>query len=493
MNTALIAPFGQEYPDLLRRRYSDPEAVDKLLRGHIAHRLPFPEAFLPFPLPAQCLFNRAGTHLAVGCLEGCIVIWDCATLGAIRVLVSDPAVSEMVWSRCGRYLAAGHRDGSFVVWDLKSSTPLSTSQLGHGTNGVVSVAVDPINGTRFAVALSNGGVAYWIDHDTGGRVSCEPIRPSTAIGHVTSVCSWRGGQFLLVGTGDGSLAVIAWNDSSMPRNTLIWSFKATNSRIHKVMLCRAGKQALLSGSDRVLRLFDLPFSANALPVARSIFQDVYGKTQWTKCQFSHNNDYVVASAATPGHQLINIWDKDSGVLVHTLEGSIDYAADMTYHRLRPILITVAADGSGIYEWSTEMPQLWSAYDPRFTELEGNAVRIEREDEFEYATTDDDLDAILMRGAHAGTANATAEEVDMAAEIDIGSFNRKAALHSLANGSVRMADDADNDMDGSLYPSDVEPIFYIPVVIEPEITVAKLESESPESHVPPIVPADSSQQ
>ncbi|KAI8869901.1 hypothetical protein GQ42DRAFT_112123, partial [Ramicandelaber brevisporus] len=148
------------------------------------------------------------------------------------------------------------------------------------------------------------------------------------------------------------------------------------------------KQALLSGSDRVLRLFDLPFSANALPVARSIFQDVYGKTQWTKCQFSHNNDYVVASAATPGHQLINIWDKDSGVLVHTLEGSIDYAADMTYHRLRPILITVAADGSGIYEWSTEMPQLWSAYDPRFTELEGNAVRIEREDEFEYATTDD---------------------------------------------------------------------------------------------------------
>jgi len=61
MNAELLDPFAQDYPEALTASYN---------LGH-----------------ATCLrFNRSGSHVAVGLVDGLVLVWDTATSGIARVL-----------------------------------------------------------------------------------------------------------------------------------------------------------------------------------------------------------------------------------------------------------------------------------------------------------------------------------------------------------------------------------------------------------------------
>jgi len=61
MNAELLDPFAQDYPESLTASYNF---------GH-----------------ATCLrFNQSGSHVAVGLVDGAVVIWDTATSGVARFL-----------------------------------------------------------------------------------------------------------------------------------------------------------------------------------------------------------------------------------------------------------------------------------------------------------------------------------------------------------------------------------------------------------------------
>jgi|SRR5579862_3404111 len=61
MNAELLDPFAQDYPESLTASYNF---------GH-----------------ATCVrFNQSGSHVAVGLVDGAVVIWDTATSGIARFL-----------------------------------------------------------------------------------------------------------------------------------------------------------------------------------------------------------------------------------------------------------------------------------------------------------------------------------------------------------------------------------------------------------------------
>ena len=121
MNAELLDPFAQDYPEALTASYNF---------GH-----------------ATCLrFNRSGSHVAVGLVDGLVLVWDTATSGIARVLKahtrtvqslwyfspphwSRSTVTYCSWSGNGRYLLSAARDWKSVVWDLKDGTRLRTVTL----------------------------------------------------------------------------------------------------------------------------------------------------------------------------------------------------------------------------------------------------------------------------------------------------------------------------------------------------------------------------
>src|SRR5215471_16693150 len=107
MNAELLDPFAQDYPEALTASFNF---------GH-----------------ATCLrFNRSGSHVGVGLVDGAVIIWDTATSGIARVLKAHTRTVQSLWyvyasvqlltiliswSSEGRYLLSAARDWKCVLWD----------------------------------------------------------------------------------------------------------------------------------------------------------------------------------------------------------------------------------------------------------------------------------------------------------------------------------------------------------------------------------------
>jgi COMPASS component SWD1 len=64
-------------------------------------------------------FNRAGTLLAVGCLDGRIMIWDFEVIGVSRVLFGHTRpICTISWAP--KHLLTSSLDWNVIWWDLKS-------------------------------------------------------------------------------------------------------------------------------------------------------------------------------------------------------------------------------------------------------------------------------------------------------------------------------------------------------------------------------------
>ena len=110
------------------------------------------------------------------------------------------------------------------------------------------------------------------------------------------------------------------------------------------------------------------------------FQDGVNRLPWKAACFSGDAEWVVGAPASKGEHKICIWDR-SGQLVKILEGPKEGLTDLSWHPIRPLVVSVSMSGA-IYIWAKVYTENWSAFAPYFKELEENEEYVEREDEFD---------------------------------------------------------------------------------------------------------------
>jgi COMPASS component SWD1 len=72
MNAELLDPFAQDWPESFTAQYNF---------GH-----------------STCLrFNQSGSHVAIGLVDGMVIIWDFATSSVARMLKAHTRTVHSVW------------------------------------------------------------------------------------------------------------------------------------------------------------------------------------------------------------------------------------------------------------------------------------------------------------------------------------------------------------------------------------------------------------
>jgi hypothetical protein len=94
----------------------------------------------------------------------------------------------------------------------------------------------------------------------------------------------------------------------------------------------------------------------------------------------------VGGISSLAEHILHVWLKSSGTLEKFLEGPKEGLRHFTWHPTLPNVISTTAVGN-TYFWEPTYPQLWSAFAPKFIELEENVEYMEKEDEFDVIIPD----------------------------------------------------------------------------------------------------------
>ncbi|MBW3543083.1 MAG: protein kinase [Planctomycetes bacterium] len=184
---------------------------------------------------------------------------DIAVLGYHQLRIYDPRTGqdrgelstrapwhELAVSADGRLLAAVLRERQLVVWDLSTWSELVRTRVGEGVDDAADLAFSP-DGRHLAVRLA---------HDA------EPVRlVQIETGRVVREFHSRGTLIRPAFSPDGQqLAVNLLNDVavySTATGAVVHTLRGHESSISSVVFSRDGRWLASSGSDRIVRVWDL--------------------------------------------------------------------------------------------------------------------------------------------------------------------------------------------------------------------------------------------
>ncbi|KAH7652445.1 COMPASS component SWD1 protein [Dioscorea alata] len=371
----------------------------------------------------KCIaFNRRGTLLAAGCVDGSCVIWDFETRGVAKELRDKDCVAPITsvcWSKFGHHILASATDKSLTLWSvlsgekiarvtLQQTTLLARLHPGSCTPSVCLAC--PLSSAPILVDLNTGSstVLPVTMSDVGTGTTPHPRNkfsdgspPFTPTAATFNKC----GDLIYVGNSKGEVLIV---DSKNIRVQAIIPIPG-GSVIKNIVFSRNGQYLLTNSNDRVIRVYenllsqkgaanDLEEMSNASPVnefqgiekLKAVgskclilfreFQDAVTKMQWKAPCFSGDGEWVVGASANKGEHKLYIWDR-VGHLVKILEGPKEALTDLAWHPVRPLVVSVSVAGL-VYIWAKDYTENWSAFAPDFKELEENEEYIEREDEFD---------------------------------------------------------------------------------------------------------------
>ncbi|KAI9482771.1 MAG: retinoblastoma-binding protein-like protein 5 [Benjaminiella poitrasii] len=362
MNLELLDPWEQEYPQIIEETLED---------GYVLN----------------CKFNRRGTLLAAGCLDGRCVIWDFDTKGVSRNLIGHvKSVSNVSWSRNGRYLLSASKDWTCIYWDLVAG--MKKAKIRFDTS-IIMAHMHPKNNTRFVAALFQvspvivdivgDDIVNMTTLPTEQEDKDESIKPTSLL--VTAISWNKTGNRIYTGTTKGYLNII-----DVEKNKIIYTTRIANTTIKEIQFSRNGRDMVINANDRVIRYFYVD-EETGIPELRNKFQDLVNRIQWSKSCFSSDGEFVIGGSGHKAEHNIYIWDKSMGNLVKILEGPKEPLDDISWHPVRPIIASVSSFGN-IYIWNTKHEANWSAFAPDFIELEENLEYEEKEDEFDVVPEKD---------------------------------------------------------------------------------------------------------
>ncbi|RDW87588.1 hypothetical protein BP5796_03282 [Coleophoma crateriformis] len=344
MNLALSDPFvlAQDYPE---------QTTGSLRSGHAT----------------SVRFNRKGDCLAVGRVDGTVVIFDVETQGIARKLKGHTRqVQSLCWSRFHApvYIAELHPWDHFkFVLSLFEDQPL---------------LVDCTNPEPIKMKLPTVPKRTQIDDEPiDKKQAAQDAKQSTTVSIFTA-----SGDHILAGTSKGWLNII-----EVATRKTIYSTKICTGVVIYLRLTNSGRDLVVNAQDRIIRTIQLPnLSAKDLdPDTIDIevehrFQDVVNRLSWNHVAFSSTGEYVTAS--TYNNHDIYIWERNHGSLVKILEGPKEEHGIVEWHPHRPMIAACGLESGRIHIWSITSPQRWSALAPDFAEVEENVEFLEHEDEYD---------------------------------------------------------------------------------------------------------------
>ncbi|CAO3684972.1 unnamed protein product [Rhizopus microsporus] len=356
MNLELLDPWEQEYPQLIEETLED---------GYVLN----------------CKFNKRGTLLAAGCLDGRCIVWDFDTKGVSRNLIGHvKPVSSISWSRNGKYLLSASKDWTCIYWDL--ITGKKKLKIRFDTP-VLMAHMHPKNNHRFVAVLfqDNPVIVDILGQDIVKTVL--PTEPDTKEekspknSFLVTAVSWnKAGTRIYAGTSKGYLNII-----DVESNKITYSTRITNTTIKGIQWSRNGRELLINSNDRSIRYYQIEDEDTGIPVFRERFQDLINRSQWSQTCFNADNECVIGGSGHKAEHNIYIWDRQEGNLIKILEGPKEPLDDLASHPVKPVIASVSSFGN-IYIWATKHQENWSAFAPDFIELQENVEYEEQEDEFD---------------------------------------------------------------------------------------------------------------
>lgn len=422
-----------------------------------------------------CTFNRCGSLLAVGCNDGRIVVWDFPTRNIAKNISAHAAyaVSSMSWSRKGTKLASASLDNSIAIWDVEAGeclirwvykAPLMKVQFNPRDDKLLIVCPYRHPSILLKVDDKKKQVIYrYIPTDN------EEIEANV----ITSFD--RRGQYIYTGGAKGRLTIIRYekefsqekdadepdpefsDDSRTPEETndkpvfgTVSSFKiqpvgSGPVAIRDIEFAPKDKRHfLINSTDRMIRLYSCESALKAgidgeCEELRK-FHETVNKPLWRKCCFSGEKDAFYVCGGSARQHALYIWDIRTGAVKKMLQGSLkgESLLDVQWHPSRPVVVSVS--GGLVYIWARAEVENWSAYDPKFEELDENREYEERESEFDV----EDEDACLKTPSK--------RDVSDDEEIEI-------------NVDKIVPEDGDPMSSDEEKLSDTAPLEYIPISLE----------------------------
>eukprot|EP01018_Ginkgo_biloba_P014802 Gb_30454 [translate_table: standard] len=426
MNVSIIDPFQGDFPEVI-------------------------EEFLEHGITKCIAFNRRGTLLAAGCMDGVCVIWDFETRGVAKELRDKDCgaiITSVSWSKCGRRLLASATDKSLTLWDVAQGEKIAQVTLQYPAlharlhPGSVNpsfclacpissapILVDFNSGSMFVLPVSASAAGTDVAHNSRSKCAdgTAPYTPAAASFN-------KRGDLIFVGNHKGDILII---DTETKRVQAIFQIPGAPV-IRHIVFSKSGQYLLTNCNDRIIRVYENVLSQhNAARALEELvnasgdstatenlklvgsqcltlikeFQDAVTRVPWKTACFSGDSEWVVGGWASKGEHKIYIWDR-LGQLVKILEGPKEGLADLAWHPVHPMVASVSMTGM-VYIWAKDYTENWSAFAPDFKELEENEEYIEREDEFDMMP-----DTEKVRRAHVNED----EEVDIMTTEKISAFS-----------------------------------------------------------------------
>ncbi|THF98034.1 hypothetical protein TEA_022756 [Camellia sinensis var. sinensis] len=347
----------------------------------------------------KCIaFNRRGTLLAAGCMDGSCVIWDFETRGIAKELKDKDcvaAITSVCWSKYGHRILVSAMDKSITLWDVVKGEKITRTVLPqapfqaylHPGSSTPSLCLAcPFSTAPMIVDLNTESTTVLPvslpETDTG---SAPPSRNKFSDGSAaftpTSACFNKCGDLVYVGNSKGEILII---DHKNEGQYLLTNSNDRTIRIYENLLPLKDGLKALDESSKIPDELDgvenfKAVGAKCLALFRE-FQDAITKIHWNAPCFSGDGEWVVGASANRYEHKIYIWDR-AGHLVKILEGPKDGLLELAWHPVHPIVVSVSLGGL-VYIWAKDYTENWSAFAPDFKELEENEEYVEREDEFD---------------------------------------------------------------------------------------------------------------